>query len=147
LTAGNTADPLVVSTGDFVGGWHLEVTPGPAAKIAAIGGAGQQTAARKPFTHALTVKVTDGRGHPIASAPVTFKVTSGKATFAPVNLHLAGVVAGTRALPKSAKRRRIAVTEPTNTQGVATAPTLTAGPKAGPVEVTAYVGASRKVKA
>jgi hypothetical protein len=154
LTAGNTVEnngifaDLVVFVGNYTG-WRLQVTPGPATKVAATGGAGQQTPARKPFAHALTAKVTDARGHPVAGAAVLFKVTSGKATFGPVNLRLAAAAArgGRPRLPKNAKRRRIAVIEPTDARGVATAPTLTAGPKAGPIEVTAYLGASRKVTA
>src|SRR5262249_19355653 len=92
----------------------------------------------------------DARGHPVAGAPVLFKVTSGKATFPPVNVRLAaaaGPSGAAPALPKNAKRRRIAVVAPTNAQGLATAPTPTARPKAGPNQVTHYPGASRKVKA
>jgi hypothetical protein len=155
LTAGNTVldtnlpyGLLHVLAGGFTG-WYVAVTPGPAAKVATIGGARQQTAARKSFAHALAVKVTDAQGHPIAGAPVIFKVTRGAAAFAPVNRRLAAaaVIGGAQALRKNAKRRRIAVTEPTNAQGVAKAPALTAGPKAGLIEVTASVGASRKLKA
>lgn len=102
-----------------------------------------------PFAHALAAKVTDSRRHPIAGAPVIFKVTSGTATFARANLHLAAaaVIGGAQALLKRANPRRDAVTEPTNAHGVATAPALAAGPKAAPIIVTASVGVSGKVKA
>jgi RTX calcium-binding nonapeptide repeat (4 copies) len=155
LTAGNTVlatNPpyglLHVFAGGFPG-WYVAVTPGPAAKVATIGGTSQQTAARKSFAHALAVKVTDARGHPIAGASVIFKVTSGAAAFAPVNPRLAAaaVIGRAQALRKNAKRRRIAVTEPTNAQGVAKAPALFAGAKAESIEVTASVGASRRLKA
>jgi hypothetical protein len=153
LTAGNIGrnDPsygavFVLAAG--FDGWGMLVTPGPAAKVAAVSGASQQTAARKPFARALAVKVTDARGHPIAGAPVFFNVTSGKATFPPVNLHLAAaaVIGAAQALLKHGNPRRIAVTEATDGRGVATAPALTAGPNAGPIEVTASVGVSHTIK-
>ena len=155
LTAGNTVldtnvpyGLLHVLVGGF-SGWYVAVTPGPAAKVATMSSASQQASARKPFAHALSVKVTDARGHPIAGAPVIFKVTSGKAAFARVNLRLAAAAAigGAQALLKKANPQRKAVTEPTNARGVATAPLLTAGPTAGRLEVTASVGGSGKVKA
>jgi RTX calcium-binding nonapeptide repeat (4 copies) len=158
LTAGNTVennppfDQLVVSVGDF-GAWRLQVTPGPAAKVTAISSASQQpaaqTAAHKPPAHALAVKVTDARGHPIAGAPVIFTVTSGTAAFAPPNPRLvaAARIGSDQAPLNHANRPRNAVTEPTNGKGIATAPALTADPKAGPVEVTASVGVSHKVRA
>jgi hypothetical protein len=160
LTAGNTVSNnrpndvlrVMISSGasgvSYATGWQVEVTPGPAAKVATISGDSQRTAARKPFAHALAVKVTDARGHPVAGAPVIFKVTSGKAAaFAPANLQLAAAVSGHRALLQLANPPRRAVTVPTNDQGVATAPALTAGPKAGPITVTASVGVSGNVKA
>jgi hypothetical protein len=155
LTAGNTvlnnppSDELRVDFTSVGGGWTEYVTPGPAAKIAAIGGGSQQTATRKPFAHALAVQVTDARGHPIAGASVSFKVTSGKATFVPVNPQLAAAAAigGAEAILRLGNPPRDAITEPTNAQGVATAPTLTAGPEAGGVTVTASVGASGNINA
>jgi hypothetical protein len=153
LTAGNIGrnDPSYGAVSVLAAGfdgWGMLVTPGPAAKVGAISGASQQTAARKPFARALAVKVTDARGHPIAGAPVFFNVTSGKATFPPVNPHLAAaaVIGAAQALLKHGNPRRIAVTEATDGRGVATAPALTAGPNAGPIEVTASVGVSHTIK-
>ena len=159
LTAGNTVlnNPpnrelrVIISSGpsgvSYATAWQEEVTPGPAAKVAAISDASQQTIARKPFAGALAVKVTDVRGNPIAGAPVTFKVTSGKAAFPPANLQLAAAVTGRPALLHLANPPRDAVTVATNDQGVATAPALTAGATVGPIEVTASVGVSGKLKA
>ncbi len=152
LTASNTVPApngalRVVPAG--IGGWDLTVTSGPPAKVAPISGASQQTTARKRFARALSVKVTDARGHPIAGAPVIFKVTSGKATFAQVDLKLAAaaVIGGAQILLHLGNPPRDAVTESTNAQGVAIAPALTAGPESGPIAVTASVGVSGKVKA
>ncbi|OAI39881.1 hypothetical protein AYO39_02290 [Actinobacteria bacterium SCGC AG-212-D09] len=155
LTAGSTVlngsglgNDLEVYVNNRWDAWDLQVTPGPPAKLAANSGGHQQTAPRKPFARALTAKVSDARGHPVSGAPVLFKVTSGAAAFAPLDLRLvAGAVIGVaQQLLKNANTARNAVTEPTNAQGVATAPALTAGPKAGPITVTASVGTSGKVK-
>lgn len=54
---------------------------------------------------------------------------------------------GDWALLHRANRPRTGVTVPTDAQGVATAPKLIAGPKLGSIEVTAYIGVSREVKA
>ena len=155
LTAGSTVlngsglgNDLEVHVNNRWDAWDLQVTPGPPAKLAAISGGQQQTAARRSFAHALTAKVTDARGHPIAGAPVFFNVTSGKATFPPVNPHLAAaaVIGAAQVFLKHGNPRRSGVTEATNGHGVATAPALTAGPNAGPIEVTASVGVSHKIK-
>ena len=158
LTAGNT----VLNNGIFsnlavfsywqsgvpLNAWRLYVTPGPPTNAAAISGGRQQTAVGNRFANPLAVKITDARGHPVAGVPVIFKVTSGKATFGRVNLHLAaGAVIGSfQALLKRANPPRDAVTEPTNAHGVATTPVLTAGTTAGPIAVTASVGTSGKIK-
>lgn len=70
---------------------------------------------------------------------MTFTVTSGDATFAPPSVKLFGK-AGRRNAPTNV----VLVT--TDANGVATAPVLNAGPKAGPIEVTASAGSAPDVK-
>jgi hypothetical protein len=87
----------------------------PAAAIAATSGNNQTAAPSGAFPTALQATVTDASGHPVPGAAVTFTVASGSASFP----------AGSTA------------TATTNAQGIATAPTLTAGATSGAVEVTA----------
>ncbi len=152
LTAGkavldgpDAAHSLIVKVGG-ASGWTLHVMPGPPAEVTFASGQGQHAAAGKPFAQALAAKVIDAGGNPIPGYPVTFKVTSGEAAFAPVNLRLAALVAGKPALLHRADPPRDTVTVLTGGQGVATAPVLTAGPKAGPIEVTASAGVAPAVK-
>jgi Bacterial Ig-like domain (group 1)/Domain of unknown function DUF11 len=87
----------------------------PAASIAATSGNSQTAAPSGAFPTALQATVTDASGHPVPGAAVTFTVASGSASFP----------GGSTA------------TATTNAQGIATAPTLTAGATSGAVEVTA----------
>jgi Fibronectin type III domain len=152
LTAGNgvlagpdASHSLIVKVGG-ASAWTLQVMPGPPAEVTAVGGDDQHTAAGKPFAQVLAAKVIDAGDNPIPGYPVTFKVTSGEAAFAPVNLRLAALVAGKPALLHRADPPRDTVTVLTSGQGVATAPVLTAGPEAGPIEVTASAGVAPAVK-
>ena len=95
----------------------LDVTAGPAGVVTASAGDDQSADAGQAFGTDLGATVTDLFTNPLANTPVTFTVTSGSATF-PGGLST--------------------TTEMTNSQGVATAPTLTAG-MGGPVTVTAAV--------
>ncbi len=147
LTAGHTvldgpgaAHSLIVQAGP-ASGWTLDVTPGPAANIAATSGDGQQTAVGKPFAQALAVKVTDAAGNPVPGAAVTFQVTTGQATFAlPPGAAAYFGPALTGAPPPTS------AVVAAGSDGVATAPVLTAGQQPGPIEVTASAGAAPAVE-
>ena len=141
LDGPDTAHSLIIKVGAATG-WTLQVTPGPAAKVTPTSGGRQLTAAGKPFAQALAVKVTDAGDNPVPGAPVTFKLTNAAAaSFAPVNLSLAAAATGDQAPEQQADPPRNAVTVLTNDQGIATSPVLTAGPKAGPIQVIASAGA------
>jgi lysophospholipase L1-like esterase len=90
----------------------LTVIPGPPSKIVAAGGDGQSVVAGTAAPVALSVKVTDAIGDPIANVTVNFAVTSG-----------GGTITGTTAT--------------TNADGIATAGTWTLGTHAGANTVTA----------
>ncbi len=145
LAGPDAAHSLIVKVGG-ASAWTLQVMPGPPAKLTAVGGDGQHTVAGKPFAQALAAEVVDASDNPIPGYPVTFKVTSGEAAFAPVNLRLAALVTGKPALLRRADPPRDTVTVMTGGQGVATAPVLTAGPNAGPIEITASAGVAPAVK-
>jgi Fibronectin type III domain len=142
LTAGHTAlegpqqdRSLIIMVGSKVG-WWLYVSPGPAADVTATGGNGQHTGASQPFANPLVVKVTDAWGNAISGAPVTFNVTSGGATFPPVNLRLLAALTGHRGRLNLRDPARDSVIVPTDANGMATAP-VTAGPNPGKIVVTA----------
>lgn len=128
--------PILVGK-SLLTGWQVQITPGPPAAVTATGGDGQQTGAGQRFAQPLAVKVTDAAGNAIPGAPVTFMVTSGAATFPPLSLLEVAVVTGHRARTHRAEPPRVSVAVPTDANGIATAPILTAGPNVGPIEVTA----------
>lgn len=136
LTAGHTvlddAKPLRVIVGPHYG-WLLYVSPGPPATVTATSGDGQQTGTGQTFVHQLAVKVTDEGGNPIPGVQVGFQVTSGSATFALPNPATDLAYFGRRLLAMPAT----STTAITGNDGVATAPVLTAGQQAGPIEVSA----------
>lgn len=142
LAGPDAAHSLVVEVAS-ADAWTLNVTPGPAASLTVASGDGQQTPAGQPFAQALAAKVSDGAGNTIAGTPVTFTLTSGEASFAPVNLLLAAAATGNPAVLHDADPPRDTVTVLTSDQGVATAPVLTAGPQTGAIEVTASTGAAQ----
>jgi len=92
---------------------------GPPAAIAATLGNSQSTGVGIAFTTALQATVTDSGGHPVNNASVTFTAPSTGAS--------------------AAFSGSLNVTVPTNSSGVATAPTLTANATAGSYNVTASV--------
>ncbi len=100
----------------------ITIAPTAAAAVAASGGNNQTAAPGAAFNQPLSVTVTDTSGHPVAGRTVTFTVTSGAATFP--SLIPPGCTAPT-------------ATATTNSNGVATSPTLTAGATTGLVTVTA----------
>jgi hypothetical protein len=143
LTAGrkvldgtDPAHALIVRAGSLVA-WRLAIAPGPPAAVAATGGGGQQTAKNQPFARPLTAKVTDAGGNPIPGAPVTFKVTSGQASFPGPDAALVGVIPGYRRVETLGRAGLDTITVPAGSGGVATAPVLTAGHRAGKIVVTA----------
>ncbi len=122
-------------------GWILRVTPGRPHTLTIIRGDGQQTHPGQPFARSpLAVKLTDVAGNPIPGASVSFRVTSGEASFPAENLSLLVPVTGDQTLVNhyQAARHRLVVT--TSSGGIATAPELTAGQKLGQMEVTASAG-------
>ncbi len=124
----------------------ITITPGPLAVMSAAGGDGQQTGVGQLFPEPLAVTVTDEWHNSISKIPVTFKVTSGDATFGSVNLLRAGERTRKPAVLHRSDPPQDSVTVPTDDNGVATAPVLTAGPSAGPIVVTASAGVAPAVK-
>lgn len=86
-------------------------------------GTAQATAAGQPFRAPLVAAVTDALGYPARWAPVTFTITEGSATMQ--------------------GQRMTTVTA--NGAGIATAPTLTAGDRPGPVRVAVTSGSGSGV--
>jgi hypothetical protein len=145
LAGPDAAQRLIVKVGG-TSGWGLNVTPGPVAALTPTSGQGQVTPAGQPFAQALAAKVTDAGDNPIPGTAVTFTVTSGEATFPPLNLSLAATVTGNPALLHQADPPVNTVTELTNQQGIATAPVLTAGQQQGPIMVSASAGVAPAIK-
>ena len=145
LAGPDAAQSLIVKIGG-TSGWGLNVTPGPVAALTPTSGQGQLTPAGQPFAQALAAKVTDAGDNPIPGTAVTFTVTSGEATFPPLNLSLAATVTGNPALLHQADPPVNTVTELTNQQGIATAPVLTAGQQQGPIMVSASAGVAPAIK-
>ncbi|SDH13798.1 hypothetical protein [Pseudonocardia oroxyli] len=99
--------------------------PATASAITASAGNNQSAAAGQPFPTALAATVT-GRSRPVPGTPVVFRVTAGSASF-PGGSPTASATTGAT--------------------GVATAPTLTAGPTPGPVTITATAGSGAATEA
>lgn len=100
----------------FKGASTLTVTPSVAVQVAASGGVGQAAAPGTGYAAPLQVTVTDSAGSPVRNADVEFRLRSGSATF-PGGETVATVKG--------------------DASGIATSPAVTAGPKAGPVVITA----------
>ena len=127
--------------------WTLQVTPGPPTAVTAISGDREQTGKGHPFTKQLAATLTDAGGNPITGAPVTFKVTSGEATFPLGNVRFLAALTGQQSFFHVRLPPRDSVTLSTDDKGVATAPVLTAGPNAGQIVVSASAdGAAPTVK-
>ncbi len=101
---------------------YITIAPATAAAVRVSGGNLQTAAPGTAFTQPLSVTVTDASGHPVVGRTVTFTVTSGAATFPSLT-------------PPSCTAPTATAT--TNSSGIATSPTLTAGATAGLVTVTA----------
>jgi hypothetical protein len=129
------------------GGWRLSISPGPPAAVAVAGGDDQRTGRGQPFAQPLAARLTDAGGNPIPGAPVTFQVTSGSATFPALDLTLLAKITGDRTLlTHPAEPPRDSVSVPTDANGVATAPVLTAGQKVGQIVVTASASGAPAAK-
>ena len=118
LTAGTTAGPVTVTasagpgvTTTFIG---IDAVAGAPATIGFAGGNNQSAPVTTDFAHPLAVNYQDAFGNPVPGVSTTFTVVSGTATF-PGDQSSATVSSGA--------------------DGDATAPTLTAGTTAGPVDV------------
>ncbi len=138
---------VLVGAGPFVpnpvryggGGWILHITPGPPDAVTATGGDDQQTAKGRQFAQPLAARLTDIVGNPIPGAPITFQVTSGSATFPPLDLALLAAITGDPAIAEEGPvPPDDAVMVSTDANGIATAPTLTAGQELGQITVTAF---------
>ncbi|MGH2884198.1 MAG: hypothetical protein ACRDPA_16150, partial [Solirubrobacteraceae bacterium] len=134
LTAGPTlrgqTNPLLVKVGpDFFPWQHLYVIAGEPAAVTATDGDGQTTGIGQAFGQRLAARVTDPAGNPIPGAAVTFKVTSGPASWPTLLTSLGGDLA----TPGSST----SITEPTDVNGFAFANGLMAGQQPGDVVVTA----------
>ncbi|MCU1259898.1 MAG: Ig domain protein group 1 domain protein [Bryobacterales bacterium] len=118
VVLGNTAGPIqisVVDTGNLVKtpAIFTETVNINISAISAVSGNGQTAFINQPFAP-LTVQVNGPTGQPVQGATVSFAVTSGSATLSPP-------------------------TVVTGADGKAST-TVTAGPTAGPITVTATVG-------
>jgi hypothetical protein len=119
LTAGTIAGNFSVtaSDGELANGFSLTSTPGAAASIVAIDGAGQNAVVGTPFAVPMQVLVTDAYGNPISDTSVTFTAPVAGATgvFSSIGTVL------------------------TNAHGIATAPTFAANNVTGSFNVRASV--------
>ena len=121
LTASVASTPISATTPALS---PLTITAGPAAAIAITAGNTQSAAFGAAFVTALSVKVTDTGGNPVANASVSFvasTVTGG------ANGNFATTPASSSA------------TATTNNLGIATAPTMTAQTNIGTFSVAATV--------
>jgi hypothetical protein len=94
----------------------IRVLPAAPATLTALTGSGHSALTGTRFAVPLTALVTDHYTNPEPGVTVTFRIATGPATF-----------------PAGAK----AATATTNTFGIATAPTLTAGSTTGTITITA----------
>ncbi len=124
LTANLVAGPFTVNaSATGVGApapFSLTNTSGAAATIVAFAGTPQSTTVGTPFPTNLSAIVRDSQNNPVGGVIVTFSVPPG---------------AGGPRFPGDS----ISIGRPTNSSGVATAPTLTAGTVAGTLQATASV--------
>jgi protocatechuate 3,4-dioxygenase beta subunit len=125
FTANDVAGTYTVTATSTLGSVTFSLTnttTGVAASIAVTGGTPQTTAVASSFGDALTARVTDAGGDPVAGAAVTFAVVAND-----------GAGADFAGGSPSA-------TVQTDNSGTATAPTLTANSTAGSYTVTASTG-------
>jgi hypothetical protein len=125
LTANPKAGSFAVTatTGGLLGtAFNLTNTPGQAAAIVALSGTPQQARIGTAYANPLQAQVTDKFGNPVAGALVTFTIQASRA---------AGVFAGS-------------ATVTTDSNGIATAPSLTANNTAGSFTVTAVTAGVSK---
>jgi hypothetical protein len=137
-TPGLPSGQMRVDAGFFKSAFLLNIAPGPPDAVTATAGDGQQTGPGRPFAQPLAARLTDAGGNPITHSPATFQVTSG-ATFPPLDLALLAAISGNPIAPGPSLPRDT-VSVPTDADGIATAPVLTAGQESGQIVVTASAG-------